>query len=143
MFAMDGEPIEMLRTGEEAIAEILFEAFDAVPAIRCVVRFSVHGNRRLRATQDDPFVVDGPGVYIVSLHLPAGTLRDGEHEARVGVRMHVEGEWTTLTLRRAFTLDVQSADAADDTVDAFDDETLDLPADEDSPPLSWAISRVS
>jgi lipopolysaccharide transport system ATP-binding protein len=143
IFAMDGEPIEMLRTDEEGIVEILFEAFDAVPAIRCTVQFSVHGARRLRAVQDEPVGVDRPGVYVVSMHLPAGMLRDGEHEARVGVRMHVGGEWTTLILRRAFTLDVQSADAADDDIDALGDDTLDIAGDEDSPPLSWAISRVS
>lgn len=145
LYALDGEPIGDLNAQDGAVVELVLETLTPNIVIRCVVAFTVEGADRLKAIQQETRKAEQTGIYIVTLHIPSGTLRDGLHETRVGARVFDGTRWTAVTGRGLFSFDVHDSPdtsdyefVADETVTPLEDQViLDGSAD-----LDWLVSQA-
>ncbi len=108
LFALDGEPAEAVHADDEAIVEmgLLVRA----PGLELLGTLSVRapgGEVVIRSRMREPWAAtEGPGLYLITMFLPARLLADGPYDVTSRVTIFRDGERIGKRQHEAFSFEV-------------------------------------
>jgi ABC-type polysaccharide/polyol phosphate transport system ATPase subunit len=105
-FTLDGQLLDALRTDEEALLAVAFEAVTEGISVRPVVILSSGGRAVLKLARPDGIAIDEAGAYTATVRLPAGALAPGTYSARIGAWVTAGESEVAIRVGNAFELSV-------------------------------------
>jgi len=96
VYDANGYPTNVVRTSDDLLIELMFDVHAAPKYLRAVVALIEDGGARARIAQPESFDIDAPGVYAVSVHVPAGYLKPGSYDGRARLLDVEDGQRATV-----------------------------------------------
>jgi ABC-type polysaccharide/polyol phosphate transport system ATPase subunit len=112
--SLDGEPLVVVRPGDEAVLEVGFAV--RRPDVRLQVMFVVERpeNPPLRLSQPEAATLDRAGLAWIGARLPVASLVDGQQRVRVIAAATADGVEERIDRKDAMTFEVYADDVVDD-----------------------------
>jgi lipopolysaccharide transport system ATP-binding protein len=139
LYALDGAPIETVRTDEEVQVRIEIEVAAAPASFRFGAALEAGKRIGARLVQREWTPREGPGRYVAYAAVPADVLPEGFYIARVGGVVRADGEEVAISLREAFTFEAYAPDAIQTDAEAEDAQPLFHELDD----VNWTVAPVA
>jgi homopolymeric O-antigen transport system ATP-binding protein len=106
LLSSEGREIGAVRHDDEVHIMVTFSMLTPGVTARCVIAMNTRGILAFRTAQPEDIVVREPGIFAVTLRIPANLLADTVYNVKVGILVVHEGRQTTLVQDNALAFRV-------------------------------------